>query len=191
MERLATRRGRAARFRELFEDERAFRAWYDGAVPRVYGYLFDRCGGLRSIAEELTQETFVDAVRHRRRFDGRSDPVTWVISIARHKVADHYRRLGREERRHLKLVAHAVTEAGGDQAWRAVEAREDMLRTLQSLPTMQRAVLVLHYLDRLPVAEIASELGRSPSAVESLLSRGREGLRRALESEESEEARDG
>jgi DNA-directed RNA polymerase specialized sigma24 family protein len=55
---------------------------------------------------------------------------------------------------------------------------------------MQRAVLVLHYLDVLPVSEIAAELERSESSIESLLSRGRESFRRALAAGDAEEARD-
>ncbi|MBI3648959.1 MAG: sigma-70 family RNA polymerase sigma factor [Actinobacteria bacterium] len=174
----------------MFEDERAFRAWYDYAIPRVYGYLFDRCGGVRSVAEELTQETFVDVVRNRNRFDGRSDPITWAVSIARHKLSDHYRRLARDERRHLKLVSGRVVEGAGEDPWDVAESREDVLWALRSLTAMQRAVLVLHYMDELPVTEISSEIGRSESAVESLLSRGRESFRRALVPMDEKEPRD-
>ncbi len=190
MEGLASSRERASWFRALFDDERAFRTWYDDAIPRVYGYVYDRCGGVKTVAEELTQEAFVDAVRNRARFDGRSEPLTWVIAIARHKLADHYRRLSREERRHLKLVSEPITETTEVDALVAAESREDVLGALRSIPPMQRAVLVLHYLDVLPVSEISAELGRSESSIESLLSRGRESFRRALAAEDAEEARD-
>jgi RNA polymerase sigma-70 factor, ECF subfamily len=171
-------RARATTFRATCEDERAFRSWYDAALPQVYGYLLARCAGSVALAEELTQEAFVDAVRNRHRFDGRSDAVTWVISIAKHKLADHYRRLARTERRRVRLVS-APPEPGED-AIAAAERREDVLRALRSLPPGQRAVLVYRYLDDLPVASIAARVGRSESATESLLSRGREALRREL-----------
>jgi RNA polymerase sigma-70 factor, ECF subfamily len=189
VEGLATGRERAAEFRALFEDDRAFRDWYDRAVPRVYGYLFDRCGGLRTVAEELAQEAFIEAVRHRRRFDGRSDPITWVISIARHKLADHYRRLAREERRHLRLVSASSAEEGWPDRWYTTESREVVLRALRGLPAMQRAALAFHYMDELSVVETARELGKTEAAVESLLSRGREGFCRAL-AENRQEAED-
>jgi RNA polymerase sigma-70 factor, ECF subfamily len=172
-------RVRAARFRSVFGDESAFRAWYDAALPRVFGYLFDRSGAVRSVAEELTQETFIEAVRVRNRFDGRSDEMTWLVAIARHKLADHYRRLAREERRHLRLVAGRSDDRTEDP-WRALETQREVLDALARLPAMQRAVLVLHYMDGLPVAEIGRELGKSEGAVESLMSRGREGFRRLL-----------
>jgi RNA polymerase sigma-70 factor (ECF subfamily) len=155
-------------FRSLFDDEVAFRRWYDQMVPRVYGYLHDRVGGVRSVAEELTQETFMEVVRNRARFDGRSDPMTWVIAIARHKLTDHYRRLGREERRHLRLLPGRSDEGSAADPFEATDSREDVLRALRSLPTMQRACLVFRYLDQLPVREIAQDIGRSESSVESL-----------------------
>ena len=191
MEGLASSGERATGFRALFDDERAFRAWYQDAIPRVYGYVYDRCGGMTAVAEELTQEAFIEAVRNRAAFDGRSDPLTWVIAIARHKLADHYRRLSREERRHLKLVSDRAVEATGEDPWSAAESREDVLRALRSIPATQMAVLVMHYLDGLTMSEIATELGRSESSVESSLSRGRESLRRKLAGSDEEEERDG
>jgi len=174
---IAVERDRAASFRATCEDERLFRPWYDEALPRVYGYVLARSAGVVSVAEEITQEAFVDAVRNRRRFDGRSDPVTWVTSIARHRLVDHYRRLARAERR-LALVGAEQEDAGDDVG--AAERRWDVARALRTLPPAQRAVLVFRYLDDLPVATIAARLGRSESATESLLARARAGMRREL-----------
>ena len=76
----------------VFADETAFRSWYERSLPTVYGYLFHRCGRNPALAEELTQEAFVEAVRGRRRFRGHADATTWVIGIARHKLVDNFRR---------------------------------------------------------------------------------------------------
>ena len=54
-----------------------------------------------------------------------------------------------------------------------------MEAALAELSGEQRIVLVLRYLDQLPVREIATIIGRSEKATESLLSRAREGFRRA------------
>jgi len=174
--RAAERSGALAR---AFASEAAFRSFYDRTLPRVFGYVLNRCGGDRSLAEDLTQQTFVDAVRQRHRFDGRADPLTWLIGIARHKLADHYRRLANEERRHLRLVlleADGGSEAG---SWLRSDEREAIVRALAMLPAMQRAVLVLHYADGLPVRDIARELGKSESSIESLLTRARLAFRAA------------
>lgn len=161
----------------VFADEAAFRAWYEAALPRVHRYLFHRCGRDRSLAEELTQETFVEAIRSRRRFSGREDPLNWVIGIARHRLADHFRRRERQERGVINLVARglAVSTPPSD------DGDEELAAALAALPAMQRAAVVLRYLDDLSVREVARLLGRSEKAVESLLSRGRDALRHTYE----------
>ena len=90
-------------FAELVENPARFRLWYDGALPRVYRYLLARCGD-QAVAEELTQEAFVEAIRSRRRFEGRSDPVTWICAIGRNRLADHVRRGRRDENRHWDIA---------------------------------------------------------------------------------------
>src|SRR6185503_3623943 len=92
---VSSRQAEVAEFRRAFENEAMFRGWYDRSLPRVYAYLASRCGGPGPLAEELTQQTFVEAVRSARTFDGRSDPMTWLIAIGRHRLADHFRALER------------------------------------------------------------------------------------------------
>lgn len=164
----------------VFADDAAFRAWYDYALPRVHRYLFNRCGRDRSLAEELTQETFVEAIRSRRRFVGRDDPLKWVIGIARHRLADHFRRLERQERRVIDLASRGHLDAVQPMS----DPDDELAAAVAALPAMQRAAIVLHYLDDLPVREVARLLNRSEKAVESLLSRGRDTLRRTYEGTE-------
>ena len=173
----------AARKRELaeaFSDPLAFRAWYEHAVTRVYGYLFPRCGGDIALAEELTQETFIQAIDRRSTFEGRSSDITWLCSIARNRLADHYRRLDREERRRLRLVVREIPAAASEPPVSAVEDREELIAALRDLPALQRAAVVLCYIDGLSVHEASNVLDRSESATESLLSRARERLRDIL-----------
>jgi RNA polymerase sigma-70 factor (ECF subfamily) len=170
-----------AELRAAFEDEVAFRAWYEATLPRVYAFLASRSGGSGHLAEELTQQTFVEAVRRRHSFDGRSDVVTWLCAIARHKLADHFRRLEREERRRLRMVVKEVRTPDEIGAWRASDERDAIERALRGLPAGQRAALIFRHLDGLSVREIAGMLGRSESAVESLLARARENFRNAYE----------
>ena len=163
----------------IFASEAAFRAFYERALPQVYGYLFYRSGGDPAVTEELTQLTFTTAVSERRAFDGRSDPVTWLISIARHKLADHFRRLAREESRRLRLVVREVAGDDAAQPWRLSDERHAVIAALSTLPSLQRAVLILHYSDGLPVREVAHQLGKSESATESLMTRARDAFRSA------------
>ncbi len=46
----------------------------------------------------------MEAVRARRSIDGRADPITWICSITRNRRIDHYRRVERDQVRHLRLI---------------------------------------------------------------------------------------
>lgn len=169
-------------FAELVGDEARFRLWYDDALPRVYRYLLARCGD-QTVAEDVTQEAFVEAVRSRRRFGGRSDPVTWICAIGRNRLADHVRREHREANRHLRLI-HQQSDREFSP-WRQSDIREDVERALGTLAPDQRLVLMLRYLDGMRVKEIARLLRRTESATESLLGRARERFRSAYQGTES------
>jgi len=162
----------------VFADEMAFRAWYERSLPRVYAYVFHRCGRNPELAEELTQQAFVEAVGSRRRFRGESDATTWVVGIARHRVVDHFRRTGRDARRLSALSARELGRAGFAAPSPLAEP-DDIDDALAVLPALQRAVLILHYMDRLSVRDVAGEIGKSETATASLLARGRDAFRHA------------
>jgi RNA polymerase sigma-70 factor (ECF subfamily) len=150
---------------------------YDRALPEVYGYLLSRCGQ-RTLAEDLTAETFLAAVRAEKDGGGPTS-VPWLIGTARHKLVDHWRRREREERG-LRLIGGDAT----DDPW---EAELDSLRAaevLDRLSPAHRAALTLRYLDDLPVPQVAALLERTLHATEALLVRARSAFRTRYESTE-------
>jgi RNA polymerase sigma-70 factor (ECF subfamily) len=164
----------------VFADESAFRTWYEQSLPKVYGYLFHRCGRNPALAEELTQQAFVEAVRSRGKFRGEADATTWVIGIARHKLVDHYRRTERDTRRMTALSARELGH-GGPTGLSPSSTPDDIDEALADMPALQRAVLVLHYMDQLSVREVAHSIGKSEAATASLLARGRDTFRQAYQ----------
>src|SRR3954449_3738797 len=98
----------ANELREALASDDAFDRWYRRTVPRVYSYVLSRCGGDPGLAEALTQQTFVAAIDQRAAFDGRSEIVTWLCGIARHKLADHFRSVERQERRRMELEVRQI-----------------------------------------------------------------------------------
>lgn len=175
---------RRAQLASAFASEAAFSAWYEDALPRVYGYVFSRCGRDRDLAEDLTQVSFIEAVRVRSSYDGRSDPVTWLCGIARHKLADHFRKLHRDEERGRRLAAADDRRHPADEA-DAISDRAAIAGALATLPALQRAVLVFTAMDGLTVRETAALVGRSESATESLLHRARAAFREAYGHQEA------
>ncbi|NOY62892.1 MAG: sigma-70 family RNA polymerase sigma factor [Gammaproteobacteria bacterium] len=61
----------------------------------LYRYALFKLGNA-ALAEDLTQETFLAALKARERFSGRSTERTWLTGILKHKIVDHLRRSGRE-----------------------------------------------------------------------------------------------
>jgi RNA polymerase sigma-70 factor (ECF subfamily) len=158
-----------------------FIALYDASLPYVYGYLLARCGRA-VLAEELTSETMLAAVEALKRDTGpASQSTSWLLGIARHKLVDYWRRLGREERS-FQMIGSQQTEA--EDPW---DVHLDSLRarqTLEQLTSQHRSVLTLRYLDDLPVADVADILDRTVHATEALLVRARQAFRRAYSEQE-------
>jgi RNA polymerase sigma-70 factor (ECF subfamily) len=156
----------------------AFRAFYEEALPRVYGYFLHRCGGSVQVAEDLTQETFLAAVAELNKGKRVRTPIAWIYGIARHKLLDHYRKQERIERG-LALAAQADELEDKLVVPEEEEARERAIAALASVAASQRAALVLCYVDGFSVRETATILGKGEEAVESLLARGRASFKRA------------
>jgi RNA polymerase sigma-70 factor, ECF subfamily len=170
-------------FRPEGDAPERFLALYDAALPYVYGYLLARCGRA-VLAEELTSETMlaaVDALRHAA--PPGSLTTAWLLGIARHKLVDYWRRLGREERG-LRTLAAQEPVAEAEDPWDAHLDRLRARETLERLAAQHRAVLTLRYLDDLAVADVAEILDRTVHATEALLVRARLAFRRAYSEQE-------
>ncbi len=153
---------------------------YDDALPHVYGYLLARCGD-SGLAEDLTAESFLAAV-YAVRTPGAPDPsIGWLIGVARHKLADHWRQVEREQRG-LRLLDGEPT--GVDDPWVTDVDRIRAREVLDRLGAHHRAALTLRYLDGLPVPEVAQHLDRTLHATEALLVRARSAFRRIYEAED-------
>jgi RNA polymerase sigma factor (sigma-70 family) len=137
--------------------------------------------GWRDEVEDVVQEVFLAALRNREAFRAESRLTTWLTTIAINKCRSHLRR------RLLRLVFFARSRprlaAAVDGAERAAlerESFEQVRRALQKLPTRCREVVVLRYLEEMPILEIAEVLGISRNAVEVRLNRARARLRADL-----------
>jgi RNA polymerase sigma-70 factor (ECF subfamily) len=172
---IATREADASRL----ADPDQFRVFYVDALPRVYGYFYHRLGADPALAEDLTQDTFLDAVAALRRGTPVVAPMPWILGVARHKLLDHFRRQRRAGWTLLSwedTVDDALITPEDDEV-----ARERAIAALAVVPSPQREALVLRYLDGFSVPEVAVALDRSVSAAESLLARGRVTFRRGFQ----------
>lgn len=139
--------------------------------PGLVGYAFLLTGSVVD-AEDLVQEALVRTFSRRTRGQDVEHLEAYVRRAILHLHLDGHRRRSRWGRTaHL----HAdLGEAGAPDAAAAV--RLDVHAALTSLSPRQRACVVLHYVDDLPVAEVAEALGISPGAVKRYLSDARAAL---------------
>ena len=159
-------------------------ALYDRALPHVYGYLAARVRD-RTLAEDLTAETFLAAVRAVKEQKVADLSVPWLVTVARNKLVDHWRRTAREER-----TLHLAEDPDAGIVDDDVDARFERQRTREVLATLgahHRAALTLRYLDGLPVADVAQHLDRSVHATEALLVRARRAFRASYDEGRSDD----
>lgn len=163
-------------------DAAAVRELLDTVGPIVYGFVFARVGGDEPTAEDIVQDTLIEALKSAATFRGDAALSSWVCAIARRRLARHYA----AERRvavvhgHLQVVRDDPTADSLSE----IDRRDEVVRALGRMPALHRQVLVLKYLDGRSVGEIAHEIGRSRVQVQSLLQRAREGLRATLEADD-------
>jgi RNA polymerase sigma-70 factor (ECF subfamily) len=154
-------------------DPREFGRLYRLHAPAIQRFLRRRLGDPHT-AEDALAETFVSALQGLPRYRSRGLPFrAWLYRLAVGAVS--------RSRRRRALLCLAVPEETA--APEEEERREaDLLRAaLLRLPPRFEAVLSLHYLEGLPVDEVAQVLGCATGTVKSRLSRGRSALRREWE----------
>jgi len=149
-------------------------AAYDEALPVVYGYFVRRCGD-RGTAEDLTSETFLAAMDAARKDVPPPMTVPWLLGVARHKLADHYRR--RHDRFSVPM-AELPEPVDPVDDWDVELDRIVAESVLAKLSEQHRTVLALRYMDDCSVPECAQLIGRTVHATEALLVRARRAFKK-------------
>ncbi len=158
-------------------DHDAVTEFYNAHVDRIYSLILNQVDRDREIAQEILQETFFAAVRSAGKFRGKSRVYTWLCSIANRKVADFYRHKKRETKYRIQYPVNIQgmqdTDGNVVTILESEESNEDIRKILFSLPLHYRQVLLLKYVEKLPVLEIGEIMERSPKSIEGLLTRAR------------------
>jgi RNA polymerase sigma-70 factor (ECF subfamily) len=155
-------------------DGEAFGQIYDKYADTVYRYLYYRVGSPQ-LAEDLTSETFVRALRRIDSFHWQGKDIgAWFVTIARNLVADHFK----SSRFKLEMSAGDILDAGSvDRGTVAPSTEEivldrlrdsELLGAVQRLRADQQECIVLRFLQGLSVAETADAMGRSQGAIKQL-----------------------
>jgi RNA polymerase sigma-70 factor (ECF subfamily) len=165
---------------------RLYQDHFDG-LYRHLRYLTGEC----QAAEELVQETFVQALCCVARYDGRSRFSTWLHGIGLNVVRHHWRSQRSTAKAHARLTAVEQLREHGDAAPpdRGVLARQRaraLYAALEQLPIHLREAFILRELEGLPPHEAAEQLGITPNNLAVRASRARMRLRKQLGPTEGE-----
>lgn len=141
----------------------------------VYRFLLSLCRDAQ-LAEELTQETFLQAFLSLERFDGSCKLSVWLCQIARHLFYQHLRKTGREVSTEQSRIPESVAADNTERA--AVTKLElmDVLKEIQKLPPQMREVIYLRVMGQLSFREIGEIVGKSENWARVTFYRGKEQL---------------
>ncbi|MQA84876.1 MAG: sigma-70 family RNA polymerase sigma factor [Streptosporangiales bacterium] len=162
-------------------DAEAFGRLYDRYVELVYRYIYYRVGA-PTLAEDLTSETFLRALRGMTSFTWQGkDFGAWLVTIARNLVADHFKsgRFRLEISTAEMLDADRV-EVGPERAVLDSITAATLLETVRRLGPEQQECVVLRFLRGLSVAETALVMGKNEGAIKALQYRAVRSLARLL-----------
>jgi len=173
-------------------DARAFEALYARHKGATYRYFLRHAGGETSTADELHQDLWLRVVGARERYEAQAKFATWLYTLARHRLVDHWRA------RHGVSLASLEDEAIVTQAEESVAASRDvdddplhasidaetrrrLVAALAEVPPLQRDAFLLHIEGGLSLEEIASLTATSGETVKSRLRYAYRRLRETLE----------
>lgn len=147
---------------------------YQQYAQTVYKFLLSQTHD-QDLAEELTQETFYQAVRSIDRFDGGCKVSVWLCQIAKHLWYQHLRRHRREAPLPEDSPEGLVSSA--EEGLLAREGRLSLLRQIHDLPPDAREVVYLRAFGGLSFREIGDVMGRTETWARVVFYRSKEKLR--------------
>lgn len=175
--------------RSKAELDRLFEDVYREHLRDVYSYAYYRIGNHHD-AEDLTEQTFLQAYRHFERALEESDgrPLRpWLIRIAHNLASNFYRDRARKPTAALDNIEPPEHPHGTD---RIVEGREELRQVmagLTQLPGDRREALIMRFALGMSNREIARALGRSDGATKVLIHRSIKQLEEQLAEENGDE----
>jgi RNA polymerase sigma-70 factor, ECF subfamily len=170
--------------------DRDFTELYKAHPRDVYSYAYYRIGNHHD-AEDLTEQTFLQAYRHfdRAQRESNGRPLRpWLIRIAHNLAANYYRDRSRRPVTQLDDAAVLSAPRGTEEMVEGREEVKEVLQGVSELPDDRREALIMRFALDMDNREIARALGRSEGATKVLIHRAIKQLEQGLEEESGDEA---
>lgn len=171
-------------------DREAVNALLERHLNTVYRFVAVKVGPEHPEVDDIVQETLLGAARTIGGLRGETDAQVagWLLSIARHKVADHLR--SRYRHPHESLQAETAAELVDpkprvDEVVAERDRNERLREALRGLTSEQEEVLILRFILGFGINEVAEITRRPPGAVKSMQHRALASLQQKLDPEEA------
>lgn len=153
--------------------ELAIEYWFKNYYQKLFNLALQKLPN-HTVAEEITQETFINCLRSITLFKGDSSLLTYMQSILRHEINDFYRK--RYAKKFMQIIP--LSEILLDHDYKdAHETAELVKLVLKKMTDQSRELLMKKYVDKKKVKELAREWGQTEKAIESELFRARKEFR--------------
>jgi len=159
-------------------DPEVFAELYGRYLDRVYGFILIRTGDVQD-AQDLTSQTFLAALESINKYDGRGSFGGWLFGIARHKIADHYRRRRDQVSLDDADLLHHPGPSPEDVAHTQLQL-DRVAQALQGLDARQAEAVALRIFGQLDAIEVGQVMGKSQAAAKMLVHRGLRHLQQRL-----------
>jgi RNA polymerase sigma-70 factor (ECF subfamily) len=156
-------------------DEKAGRELFARHFDAVFRFFRNK---VESVADDLTQQTFLGAVRGKDRFRGQASFRTYLFTIARNRLYTFYRDRQRSQKV-IEVGEKSAADLGAASPTGLIAQREEqklLLRALRHLPLDMQVALELHYWEHMTVREIAEVTETPEGTIKRRLQRARSKL---------------
>jgi len=172
--------------------EQKFIRIYEVYVDEIYQFIYTRSGFDASVAEDITQDIFLDIFKGLDGFKGLCSERTWIFRIARNKLNDFYRRQYSQKIESCELEAEGqLHDPAQDIDVKIEKSFESQLirECLSKLPLHYRLTLLMKYADDKSIKQIANISNKSAKATESMLQRAKGAFIKEYQSSKEREER--
>lgn len=164
-------------------DRPAFAALYRMYLPMVYKFLYYRMNSNKAMAEDMTAEVFLRALRKVEDFTWTgADFGAWLLRIARNLVLDN----AKSSRARLEVLNDQMPEDSAGEARDTEDAvienitNEGVYRAITQLSPDQRDVITMRFIQGMDVTAVARIMGKKEGTIRTLQFRGLKSLQRLL-----------
>lgn len=154
-----------------------FISYYNQFKDKIFVYFLYRVNFSREVAEDLTSEIFLKALKSFDSYEQNRSFQSWIFAIAHNHLVNYYRVAGRES---YELKDNYSVEGDIDK----VEMNYELsliLKKINSMDKNDRDILLMRFVDDLSNTEIADILQKSEGAIRTSISRSLDKLRKKLD----------